>query len=608
MGGLMGGWTLAIDFGTSFTTAAILADGRAELLEFDNSRYLPSAVFLDDDGQLLVGRHALNRAEVFPERVERCPKRALVAGPAVRLGGQDVPVTDLVAALLRRVYDEAARRQGAGSLELVLLTHPARWGPWEIGLLGKAAAKAGLPEPRFVSEPVAAATYYAHARPVAAGACVAVYDLGGGTFDTAVLRRADGGFELAGPPGGHDRLGGEDFDAALLELIGDHAEAADPRAWETLMTGEGRAQSRARVRLRRDVTEAKHALSERLATSVLPDGHDDELRLTRAEFEERIARPLKESVDELLATVARAGLGPADLAAVHLTGGSSRIPRISDLLAETLGALPVVEGDPKGVVALGALQTARPAPEAARPATAATPVSRPAAGSPPARPRTPRPVADPAPAPWLVTLRLGLRGVLALALLGLVLLTSLAFSDEAGRVAYHARWHSHVPWAYRNLAIAALAGALLIGPVRKAGGRAGALACAAAVAALPLFTSVSGHNSLGIAMPSVALLAAAELLRPDPARTRKAHRRYVLGYALTVQVAWLGIALLLYLNSGGESTDVLHYASVVLPAALGMLVATPVIWLFTAGAQVRSEALRRLAHGLEHGGRDGLTR
>lgn len=366
------GWTLAIDFGTSFTTAAMLAGGRAELLEIDNSRYLPSMVFVEDDGQFAVGAYAVGRAEVFPERTERCPKRALVGGGRVRLGGHDLLASELVAAILRRVYDEAVRRQGADRLDTLVLTHPARWGTYEIGLLGQAAAKAGLAAPRYVPEPVAAATHYASSARIAPGQYVAVYDLGGGTFDTAVLRRTREGFDLAGPPGGHDRLGGEDFDAALLGLVGDHAADIDGDAWDALMSGEGRAQARGRGRLRTDITRAKHSLSERLSTSVLPDGYDDEIRVTRAEFEQRIDKPLRDSLDELLATIARAGLKPGDLAAIHLTGGSSRIPRISDLLAETLGALPLMEGDPKGVVALGALRTlVPPVPTSAAPAAPA---------------------------------------------------------------------------------------------------------------------------------------------------------------------------------------------------------------------------------------------
>lgn len=353
----MDGWVLAIDFGTSFTTAAVLAGGRAELLEIDNSRYLPSLVFIDDNGEPLVGRHAVNRAEVFPERAERCPKRALVTTPAVRLGDRDVPVVDLVAAVLARAYQEAVRLQGGRPPERVVLTHPARWGSEDLRRLGEAAAKAGLPYPWFESEPVAAAAYYAARGRIDPGQCVAVYDLGGGTFDTAVLRRTEEGFTECGPPGGHDQLGGEDFDAALLELVGEHAARVDREAWDALAQGTDRIHRRGRARLQRDVREAKHVLSERLSAEVLPDGFDDELRVTRAEFEERIMVPLQESLAELQATISRAGLTPDELAAVYLTGGSSRIPKVSDLIAETFGRMPVVEGDPKGVVALGALHS-----------------------------------------------------------------------------------------------------------------------------------------------------------------------------------------------------------------------------------------------------------
>lgn len=379
----MRSWTLAVDFGTSFTTAAVRVDGRVEMLEVENSRYLPSLVMVEEDGQIVVGRHAVNRAAMFPERVERTPKRALATGPAVRLGGRDVATVDLVAAVLGKVFEEAVRRYGRASLKQVVLTHPARWTGGALDLLGQAAAKAGMPEPAFVSEPVAAATYYAAHERVAVGKCVAVYDLGGGTFDTAVLRRTGDGFALAGPPGGNSRLGGEDLDAVLLELVGDHASSLDAEAWEKLMFGEDRVQARGRMRLRSDVTEAKHALSERPAAFVLPDGFDNDVRVTRLEFEQRITDLLRQSVGELLATIARAGLDPSQLAAIHLTGGSSRIPKISDLLSETLGFLPVVEGDPKTVVVLGALRSLD-GPEERSPRNTGAAARSPAARSGPA--------------------------------------------------------------------------------------------------------------------------------------------------------------------------------------------------------------------------------
>jgi molecular chaperone DnaK (HSP70) len=123
------GWSLGIDFGTSFTTGAMVTgDGPPALVEIDNSRYLPSVVVIDRDGHMLTGLKAKRQATVFPERAERVPKRALVAGPSVVLGDGDVPVTALVAAVLGRIYAEAVRFQGGAPPESVVLTHPARGG------------------------------------------------------------------------------------------------------------------------------------------------------------------------------------------------------------------------------------------------------------------------------------------------------------------------------------------------------------------------------------------------------------------------------------------------------------------------------------------------
>ena len=93
------GWDLAIDFGTSFTTAATLVRGRAEVLEIDGSKYVPSLVCLDDDGTVLTGRDAVNEAAMAPDRTERVPKRALVASEQVLLGERTVTTVDLVAAV-----------------------------------------------------------------------------------------------------------------------------------------------------------------------------------------------------------------------------------------------------------------------------------------------------------------------------------------------------------------------------------------------------------------------------------------------------------------------------------------------------------------------------
>jgi hypothetical protein len=144
--GVSDGWVLAIDFGTTNTTAAMAsADGSgAVVLEIENSRYLSSVVYRDEAGQLITGRGAVRQAVAFPERAERVPKRATVAGDQVVLGGTPVPVTDLVAAVLGRVYAEAVRYHGGQPPDRIAATCPARWAEPEQARLLAAAGAAGL--------------------------------------------------------------------------------------------------------------------------------------------------------------------------------------------------------------------------------------------------------------------------------------------------------------------------------------------------------------------------------------------------------------------------------------------------------------------------------
>ncbi len=393
----MRSWWLAVDFGTIFTTAAhrpvpdvsstgaaMSPGAAAEVLEFDASRYLPSAVFLDDDGSLLVGRHALSRGAVFPERLELWPKRALAAADHVRLGGMTVPVADLVAAVLRSVADEARRRHNGSDPDMVTLTHPARWGERELSLLALAAKQVDLPDPAFVPEPVAAACHYVTVhqdeaasgtgrRPGSEGTRVAVYDLGGGTLDTAVLCAHAGGFALAGPPGGATDLGGTDLDHALRTVVARHAESLDAAAWNTIWSAADHDARRARERWRTEIVRSRELLSDHPTTTLHESGFESGIRLTRGEFDAAVEPLLRRSVRELAATIGRAGLVPADITAVYLAGGASRTPLVSTLIHEEIGILPTTAGDPKAAVVLGALEA-----RAASASSAAVPPARPA--------------------------------------------------------------------------------------------------------------------------------------------------------------------------------------------------------------------------------------
>jgi WD40 repeat protein len=359
-------WALAIDFGTTNTAAAFAVDGGTPtVLEVEGTRSLPSVVVADGAGNLLTGKAAARQALAYPERAERVPKRALVTGGTVVLGGRPFQAAELAAAVLRKVFDEAVRYHGGVPPETVILTHPVRWGEQPLDRLRAAAAQAGITDVAKVivlSEPEGAAWFYAPPRP---GEVVAVFDLGGGTLDTAVLRASDDGFTLAGQPGGDAELGGEDFDEALLAWVGARAAERDPEAWAEI-EGDGPRAARDRALLRADVITAKEALSDDLKYEVPVPGFDEGIMVRRADLEEVIGDLVDRAAAEGRRTIDTARMDSTGLTAVYLTGGSSRVQLVSQRLASALGLLPRLEGDLKAVVVLGALK-AHATPPVVRP-------------------------------------------------------------------------------------------------------------------------------------------------------------------------------------------------------------------------------------------------
>jgi hypothetical protein len=394
-------WGLAIDYGTSFTAAAIAGTDGVEVLEVEDAPRFPSAVLLADDGSILTGRAALNQARRHPERYERTPKR-LVGQPAALLGGRAVEVVGMVAAVLGRVVEAARVRQGSSVPGWVRLTHPAGWGPERCDVLRVAASRAGLGEVELLSEPEAAAWFFVEDRRgeepvVSEGGCVAVYDLGGGTFDTAILRRSGGGFRLAGPPGGLDWFGGEDFDQRLYDWVLGRVYELDEGVWRALKAPESPGWRRARLQLREDVRQAKEALSTLPHVSVPVSKGEDvlDVEITRREFESLIEADLRRTVDILEKTARDAQVSRDEIAAVYLTGGSSRVP-LAAALASEFHPNTYTRPDPKTLVAQGALAKPRVPGEAA---AAAAPVAAPETAEPappPARGRE-RPRAEPQP-------------------------------------------------------------------------------------------------------------------------------------------------------------------------------------------------------------------
>ncbi len=354
-------YVLAIDFGTSNTSAAVGLQGRgpATVRLEAKSDAMPSSVFLSAQGHWAVGEQADNQARMRPEAFERTPKRRL-AEPMVALGSVLVPSHELVGHVLRQVLSTTVARSEDVVPWQIVMTHPQSWARPRRDQLRAALASAGYRGPvRMVSEPIAAAYHYADQAHWAPGSLIAVVDFGGGTFDAALLRVEEVGAN--GPKiavidaTGVDPLGGDDFDV-YLELWVLRQLTASGRD-DLVSRLEDPAQLRWRLMLREAVQRAKHDLSARASTQLGVQVGEDfvELGVTQQEFENLIADDVWRAVAATRALLDAHG-GAAALTRVYLTGGSSLIPLVQrEMQALTEGKVARMD-DPKQVTALGALK------------------------------------------------------------------------------------------------------------------------------------------------------------------------------------------------------------------------------------------------------------
>jgi WD40 repeat protein/actin-like ATPase involved in cell morphogenesis len=357
-------WILAIDFGTSYTVAAVRVGERApEIVDLAGERRMPSVVMVDADGQIFVGRTAEDLSVTHPESTLRALKNRLGEQTPAILGGRPHQVVSLVAALLREVYDEVVLQMGEPPQE-IRLTHPATWNQPRINRLVEACAKAGLPSPVLIPEPVAAALSFAADVGVQPGRPIVVYDLGGGTFDSAVVVARNGGFAVVGRPGGDQHIGGELFDEMLVNHIG---SMIDPAAWDAIQVGGDALWLQVGAALRNEARKAKEALSSHPYVSVLvplPSGLS-QVRITRDELQDMVRPYITETIAILRRCIDEAGVRPEDLAGISLVGGSSRSPVVEQMVAEAFPMVPISRrGDPKATVAAGATLADRPSDSA----------------------------------------------------------------------------------------------------------------------------------------------------------------------------------------------------------------------------------------------------
>jgi Fe-S protein assembly chaperone HscA len=358
---------VGIDLGTTNSLVAVLDDGGPRCLPDPETGdvLLPSAVAFLPGGEVRVGRRAKALAAEMPFDVILSVKRFMGLGPEhvtdedrrryrfapardgggiVRMlaGGREVTPPEVSAHVLRELKRWADAALGE-PVERAVVTVPAYFNDSQRQATRAAGKLAGLEVLRLVNEPTAASLAYGLDRDDEG--IVAVYDLGGGTFDVSLLRLRGGVFEVLAT-NGDTRLGGDDLDARLADWI--LAELPERL----------RAHAQVRAQVLQLAEQTKRVLSDRERTEVvlgLPDGSGEVYRvLTRDAFEamiadvvERTARPCRQALKD-------AGLGPADVASVVAVGGSTRVPLVRRRIEALFGRPPLTDIDPDQVVALGA--------------------------------------------------------------------------------------------------------------------------------------------------------------------------------------------------------------------------------------------------------------
>ena len=374
------GKVVGIDLGTTNSLVAYVRDGVPQVIrDASGDALVPSVVSLGEDGTFFVGREAQRRLLTAPSRSVYSVKRFMgrgiddvrgeaellpfrvggEAGGVVRIGLDDREFTppEISAFVLRELKQRAEdhfREQGEFDFEVdrAVITVPAYFNDAQRTATRDAGRLAGLEVLRIVNEPTAASLAYGLDR--RDRGIIAVYDLGGGTFDISILKVEDGVFQVLAT-NGDTHLGGDDFDRLLVELVLrelDGSREQDPSHDAGRVLHSRPAEDIQAIR--KAVIAAKHDLTDVEETEIRLDSLDYRRRITRGEFE-RLIRPLVErTIQPVRQALADAGLEPAEVDEAVLVGGSTRVPFVRRIVSELFGRTPHSELNPDEVVALGA--------------------------------------------------------------------------------------------------------------------------------------------------------------------------------------------------------------------------------------------------------------
>ncbi|MDE0050073.1 MAG: Hsp70 family protein [Rhodospirillales bacterium] len=342
---------IGIDLGTTNSEVAILSEGEPEVVREDGEALVPSCVGVDEAGSVIVGRQARNQWAAAPERTVLSIKRLMGTDERVAMGTEEYTPQEISAFILKALRDRAARALGH-DVHKAVITVPAYFTDAQRQATREAGEIAGLEVVRIINEPTAAALSYESRSE--GSRTILVYDLGGGTFDVSVVAIEEGVVEVLASTG-DNRLGGDDFDGFVAARLNGHVESD--------LGVDGAGDDRVlQARLRRAAEAAKIELSSRPYVRVEEDhvatvaGEAKHLscELSRIAFEQDVEELLARTMQSVTTALNDADVRPSQLDRILMVGGSTRIPRITQLLAERLGQEPHGEVDPDLCVALGA--------------------------------------------------------------------------------------------------------------------------------------------------------------------------------------------------------------------------------------------------------------
>ncbi|CAM0901793.1 unnamed protein product [Alopecurus aequalis] len=374
-----GGPVIGIDLGTTYSCVAVYRNGRVEIIANDQgNRITPSWVAFTETGERLIGEAAKNQAAANPLRTVYDAKRLIGrqftdaevqrdmkllpyrvidkngkphAEVEVKAGDVRLLSPEEVSAMVLTRMKETAEAYLGEKVRDAVITIPAYFNDAQRQATKDAGAIAGLNVVRLINEPTAAALAYGLDKVDEKNEKnVLVFDLGGGTFDVSVLALDGGVFEVLAT-NGDTHLGGEDFDQRVM----DYFIKLVKRKHGVDVSGDGRALGK----LRREVERAKRALSNqhqvRVEIESLVNGVDLSEPLTRARFEELNADLFRKTMAPVKKAMADAGLSKGDIDEVVLVGGSTRIPKVQQLLKDYFdGKEPHRGVNPDEAVAYGA--------------------------------------------------------------------------------------------------------------------------------------------------------------------------------------------------------------------------------------------------------------